>query len=77
MLVGAGRARYQCFGGGTPTEQNDDTSAEASPRRVPSYLLSWLVPAADPRSAWDALKRSQLSEGDGPAADSELGHKGL
>lgn len=45
-------------------------------RHVPSCLLSWLVPAADPRSAWDALKPSQLSGGDGPSADIASTHEG-
>lgn len=66
MLVGAGRTHYRCFGGRTPLDQKDDTTVEASLRRGPSYFSSWLVPAADSRSAWDAPKRSQLSEGDGP-----------
>lgn len=76
MLVSAGRAHYHCTGGRTPIDLKDDTAAEASLRRVTSYLLSWLVPAADPRSAWDALKRSQLSQGNGPSADTTAAHNG-
>lgn len=48
------------------TDLKDDTAAEASLHRVTSYLLSWLVPAAAPTSAWDAPERSQLSQGDAP-----------
>lgn len=59
-----------------PIDLKDDAAVKASLRRVTPYLLSWLVPAADPRSVWDALKRSQLSQGDGPAADTESAYNG-
>lgn len=76
MLVSACRAHYHCIGGRTPIDLKDDTAAKASLRHVTLYLLSWLVPAADPGSAWDALLRSQPSQGDGPAADTESAHNG-
>lgn len=76
MSVSACRAHYHCTGGRRPIDLKDDTAVKASLCRVTPYLLSWLVPAADPRSEWDALKRSQLSQGDGPAADTESEHNG-
>lgn len=74
-LASACRAHYHCTGGRTRIDLKDDTVAEAS-LRITRYLLSWLVPAADPRSAWDALKRSQLSQGNGPTEDTESAHNG-
>lgn len=77
MLMSARRAHYHCTGGRTPIDLKDDIAAEASLRRITLYLLSWLVPAADPRAAWDALERSQLSEGNSPAADTKSAQNGV